>query len=39
MVVNTVSAALTHDFEVLYSSMTLDNELGDQIEVGNVITE
>lgn len=28
---------LTHDLKVFDSSMTLDDELGDQVEVGNIV--
>jgi hypothetical protein len=34
-----VNAALTHDLKVFNASMTLDDEFGDQVEVGNVVTE
>jgi len=30
---------LTHDFKVLDSSLSLNDELGDQIEVRNVVTD
>jgi hypothetical protein len=29
---------LTHDLKVFNSSLTLDDEFGDQVEVGNVVT-
>lgn len=28
---------LTHDLKVFDSSVTLDDELGDQVEVGNIV--
>jgi hypothetical protein len=34
-----VIAALTHDLKVFNSSLPLNDELGDQVEVGNVVTK